>query len=217
VSFDSTTTSGCQLIRRVSYLECNAMLKSTPRIDRRRFLEITTGATAALLNACEVEVESPRHETGAGGSSGSTTTAGSGSSTVATSGAGGTAPDGSPTGTGGSGGSTPDGSSPTDGGVRDARDGSAQDATDAREAGPPPPLTEADWQALTSSLSGTVIRPGNALYNQARVVFNTRFDSIMPQAVVRAANPSDVSKVLAFVQKFGLAVTPRCGGHDFAG
>jgi hypothetical protein len=86
-----------------------------------------------------------------------------------------------------------------------------------QDAGPPPPLTEADWQALASSLSGTVIRPGNALYNQARVVFNTRFDSVMPQAVVRAANPGDVAKVLAFVQKFGLAVTPRCGGHDFAG
>jgi len=39
----------------------------------------------------------------------------------------------------------------------------------------------------------------------------------MPQAVVRCANPSDVAKVLAFVQRFGLAVTPRCGGHDFAG
>src|SRR5207248_2774363 len=112
-------------------------------------------------------------------------------------------------------GAAPDGNGGAAGG---ARDGST-DATDARvqEAGPPPPLTEADWQALTNSLAGTVIRPGNALYNQARVVFNTRFDSIMPQAVVRAANPGDVAKVLAFVQKFGLAVTPRCGGHDFAG
>ncbi len=103
-----------------------------------------------------------------------------------------------------------------DGPARDATDGSVSDATDAREP-EAAPLTEADWQALANSLSGTVIRPGNPLYNQARVVFNTRFDSIMPQAVARCADPSDVTKVLAFVQRFGLAVTPRCGGHDFAG
>jgi FAD/FMN-containing dehydrogenase len=194
------------------------MSKFTTRIDRRRFLEITSSATAALLTACEAEVSSTPGP-GPGGSNGAGGAAPDGSAPVGVGGAGGATTGGS-AGTGGSGGAAPDGSTPgTGGGGRDTRDGSTADANDARvqDAGPPPPLTEADWQALASSLSGTVIRPGNALYNQARVLFNTRWDSIMPQAVVRAANPSDVAKVLAFVQKFGLAVTPRCGGHDFAG
>src|SRR5579859_4411431 len=187
------------------------MSKPTLRVDRRRFLEISGGATAALVSACSDNMEpADRPATGAGGSGGGLATGGSTSSSSTGNAQGG----GTPTGTGGAGGHAPDSGAP-DGSRRDA----ASDAADAKvqEAGPPPPLTEADWTALANSLSGTVIRPGNMLYNQARVVFNTRFDSIMPQAVVRAANPSDVAKVLAFVQKFQLAVTPRCGGHDFAG
>jgi hypothetical protein len=198
-----------------------SMLKLTTRVDRRRFLELSTGATVAALGACEADVE-PTSGPGPSGNGGSAPGAGGGSTTVGTGGAGGNAPTGSTTvGSGGAGGNAPDGSAPdaTGGSAGNARDGSASDATDAhvKEAGPPPPLTDADWQALVNSLTGTVIRPGNALYDQARFLFNTRFDSIMPQAVVRAANPSDVAKVLAFVQKFGLAVTPRCGGHDFGG
>src|SRR5260370_40681388 len=195
-----------------------AILKLPARVDRRRFLEITSGATAALVSACGPGESDAPGRTATGGSAG----AGDGWAPGGAGGAGGAAPDGSlPVGTGGGAGAARDGSSPdaNGGAAGGPRDGSAADATDARvqEAGPPPPLTEADWQALTSSLSGTVIRPGNALYNQARVVFNTRFDSIMPQAVIRCANPGDVTKVLAFVQKFRLAVTPRCGGHDVAG
>jgi hypothetical protein len=113
----------------------------------------------------------------------------------------------------------------TDGPGSEARDDAGAVGTDgpgqvgmdgAGQVSPGPP-TEADWQALASKLSGSVIRPGSALYNQARVVFNTRFDTVRPQAVVRCASASDVVAVLAFVQRFGLAVTPRSGGHDFAG
>src|SRR6266545_1225184 len=168
------------------------MLKLTARIDRRRFLEITGIATACLLTAC--------------GDDGASSTLGpdgsDGPGHVAMDGSAPGARDGSAVGTDGRGGAAPD--------------GSTADATDARRPDPVP-LTEADWQALANSLSGTIVRPGNTLYNQARVVFNTRFDSVMPQAVIRCANPSDVVKVLAFVQRFGLAVTARCGGHDFAG
>ena len=48
-------------------------------------------------------------------------------------------------------------------------------------------------------------------------MFNTRFDSVRPQAVVRCATPADVVEVLGFVRRFALAVTPRSGGHNFAG
>ncbi len=193
------------------------MSKPTTRIDRRRFLEISGGATAALIGACSGNMErSPSPSPDAGGSDAGQVTG--------TGGAGGGQGGSGPTGSGGAvGGATDSGTldaaDAADGSTRDGAGEGSADAADAKvqEVGPPLPLTEADWQALANSLAGTVIRPGNMLYNQARVVFNARFDSIMPQAVVRAANPSDVAKVLAFVQKFGLAVTPRCGGHDFAG
>jgi FAD/FMN-containing dehydrogenase len=61
------------------------------------------------------------------------------------------------------------------------------------------------------------LRPGDATYAQAHVVFNSRFDAISPLAVARCANANDVAAVLAFVQKHSLAVTPRSGGHNFAG
>jgi FAD/FMN-containing dehydrogenase len=70
---------------------------------------------------------------------------------------------------------------------------------------------------LASSLSGTLIRPGDAAYAQARLVFNSKFDAIAPQAVARCASANDVAAVLAFVQKHSLPVTPRSGGHNFAG
>jgi FAD/FMN-containing dehydrogenase len=190
------------------------MLKFGVQIRRRQFLQISTGATATWLAGCG-STDSSTAKPGQTAADGAAPDGQGDSSAVGTGGAGGNGP------TSGAGGSGPDGSSADSMDVAqatDARDGSAVDATDAHvEAGPPPTLTEADWQALASSLSGTVIRPGNMLYNQARVVFNTRFDSVMPQAVVRAANPDDVAKVLAFIEKFELAVTPRCGGHDFAG
>lgn len=76
---------------------------------------------------------------------------------------------------------------------------------------------ESEWQGLANSLSGKLIRPGTPDYETARLVVNRRFDSVMPQAVVRCANPADVSNVLSFVQQKGLAVTPRCGGHSYSG
>jgi len=77
--------------------------------------------------------------------------------------------------------------------------------------------TDADWRALAAGMQGTLVLPDNASYEQARVAFNCRYDSIRAQAVARCANADDVSEVLAFVRKYGLTVTPRCGGHSYGG
>jgi FAD/FMN-containing dehydrogenase len=176
------------------------MPDSPPRLDRRRFLGITSAATAALLNSCK----------GGGGSAPPSST--DGAAPVGADGAG-------PIGT--------DGAAPVgaDAGASVGADAAEPvDTTGSAEAGPadagqvpPGPPTEADWQALGKSVTGGLIRPGNALYNQARVVFNTRFDGVRPQAVVRCASASDVVAVLEFVQRFALPVTARSGGHNFAG
>ena len=80
-----------------------------------------------------------------------------------------------------------------------------------------PVSTGPDWLALSKQIQGSLIRPSDALYEQARLVINTRFDAIMPQAIARCASATDVSAVLDLVRKNGLAVTPRSGGHSFAG
>ena len=177
-------------------------------MDRRRFLEITSATTAALLTSCKAGV--------APSSSSSPDDRGR----VGTDGP-------APVGTDGPAPLGRDGSAPvtTDGPGQAAKDAAGPDAaqghgevgTDGPGQVPPGPPAEADWQALAKSLSGSLIRPGNPLYNQARVVFNSRFDTVMPQAVVRCATTNDVVAALAFVRRFGLAVTPRSGGHGFGG
>jgi FAD/FMN-containing dehydrogenase len=163
------------------------MRRSKGRVHRRQFLQISSSVTTALLASCH----------GGGRSS----------------------PDGPVGGTDSAGQAGTDGPAQTaaDGEGAVPPDGSGQvEAADAGQvpAGPP---SEADWRELAGGVSGSVIRPGNALYNQARVVFNSRFDGVLPQAVVRCASPADVVTALRFVQRFGLAVTPRSGGHSFAG
>jgi FAD/FMN-containing dehydrogenase len=82
-----------------------------------------------------------------------------------------------------------------------------------RHSGP----AEAEWSALARSLAGKLIRPGDGAYENARVVYNARFDHVRPQAVVQCANADDVRETLAFVRRFALPVTPRGGGHSYAG
>jgi FAD/FMN-containing dehydrogenase len=76
---------------------------------------------------------------------------------------------------------------------------------------------DAEWTSLARGLDGKVIRPGDAAYDAARVLYNARFDHVRPQAVVQCAAPADVQEALRFVRKFGLPVTPRGGGHSYAG
>lgn len=85
-----------------------------------------------------------------------------------------------------------------------------------------PPVTsniaDSDWQNFADKITGDLILPSNTEhYENARLVFNTRFDDIYPQAVVLCENDSDVISALAFVQEHNLQVTPRCAGHGYAG
>ena len=77
--------------------------------------------------------------------------------------------------------------------------------------------SEADWEGLKGQIAGSILRPGDAEYDQARVLYNTRFDTVFPQAIARCSSAGDVAAVLAFVRRFSLAVTPRSGGHSYAG
>jgi len=75
----------------------------------------------------------------------------------------------------------------------------------------------ADWTALGRGLAGRLVRPGDGEYNTARLLFDPRFDGLRPAGIAFCDNPSDVAECLAFVRRFGVAVTPRSGGHSYAG
>jgi len=115
-------------------------------MDRRRFLELTGGASAALLAGC-----------GGGGSGG------------------------------------------------------------APSVPVPPGETGPAWASLSAALGSRLLRPGDTAYAAASLLANTRFDSTKPAAIIKCSSVEDVRTGLAFVRNNQLAVTPRCGGHSWAG
>jgi FAD binding domain/Berberine and berberine like len=69
---------------------------------------------------------------------------------------------------------------------------------------------------LRGSLSGQVIAPDDAAYDQARTIFYGGFDQ-RPAAIVRVADATDVSKVVSIARDTGLELAVRSGGHSPAG
>jgi FAD binding domain/Berberine and berberine like len=76
----------------------------------------------------------------------------------------------------------------------------------------------ADWAALRRHLSThRLLRPRETGYDQARHLFEPRFDSLEPAAIAYCRTATDVATCLSFVRKFELAVRVRSGGHSYAG
>lgn len=69
---------------------------------------------------------------------------------------------------------------------------------------------------LRASVSGQVIVPGEAEYDQARTTFYGGYDR-HPAAIVRAANDQDVAHVVNLARESGLELAVRSGGHSVAG
>ncbi|MFF3503501.1 FAD-binding oxidoreductase [Streptomyces sp. NPDC003247] len=74
-----------------------------------------------------------------------------------------------------------------------------------------------DWAALARDLDGTLVRPGDAAWDTARLLYNTRFDTLRPTAVAYAAHTDDVRTVLAYARTHGTRVAVRNGGHSYGG
>ncbi len=69
---------------------------------------------------------------------------------------------------------------------------------------------------LRAGLNGTLIREGDRGYDDARRVFFTGFDR-RPAAIVRAADASDVARVVTVARETGAELAVRSGGHSRAG
>ncbi|CAN5230186.1 FAD-binding oxidoreductase [soil metagenome] len=83
---------------------------------------------------------------------------------------------------------------------------------------PPSPVSgPPDWASLESSLDGGVILPTSGDFALAKGLFNTRFASSTPAAVVTVRSTSDVQRALTFASSSGLKATCRSGGHSYVG
>jgi len=70
---------------------------------------------------------------------------------------------------------------------------------------------------LRAALNGRVITPADTGYDHARTVFYGGFDQRRPAAIIRVADPSDVTRVVELAGETGLELAVRSGGHSVAG
>jgi len=96
-------------------------------------------------------------------------------------------------------------------------DGRKEDAEIEKE-GSPKMLASAGISIprLRAMLNGRVIAPEDDGYDQARTVFYGGFDR-RPAVIVRAADSSDVSRVVLLAREAGMELAVRSGGHSSAG
>jgi len=70
---------------------------------------------------------------------------------------------------------------------------------------------------LRAALNGRVITPADTGYDHPRTVFYGGFDQRRPAAIIRVADPSDVTRVVELAGETGLELAVRSGGHSLAG
>jgi FAD/FMN-containing dehydrogenase len=80
----------------------------------------------------------------------------------------------------------------------------------------PEPRRSIDLDSFAAGISGTVITPGDAAYDEARQVHNTMFDRY-PALIVQAAGSADVARTVVFARDAGLELSVRGGAHSMAG
>ncbi|WP_427892495.1 FAD-binding oxidoreductase [Kribbella sp. GL6] len=81
-----------------------------------------------------------------------------------------------------------------------------------------PTLTAApNWNTFARSLKGRLYLPASSGYAASHQLFNPRWDSVRPTAVVKTAAPSDVQKAILFARANKLVLVPKSGGHSYVG
>jgi FAD binding domain/Berberine and berberine like len=70
---------------------------------------------------------------------------------------------------------------------------------------------------LDRALRGDVVVRGEAGYDQARVLFDTRFDAVRPRAVAFCESLQDVERTVHWARKHKVRIVPRSGGHSYGG
>jgi FAD/FMN-containing dehydrogenase len=73
------------------------------------------------------------------------------------------------------------------------------------------------FDELASGMRGDVVVRGAAGYDQARVLYNTRFDTVTPRAVVFCESLADVQRTVRWARRHAVRIVPRSGGHSYGG
>src|SRR3990170_6060095 len=84
------------------------------------------------------------------------------------------------------------------------------DTPDPRPLPGPPPIV------VPARLDGRVVLPGDARYEEARLVANAAIDR-RPAAIVLARDAADIVSTLSLARESGLPLAIRGGGHSAAG
>src|SRR5919204_90124 len=77
-------------------------------------------------------------------------------------------------------------------------------------------LEAATVQAFRDQLRGPLIAPEDAIYDDARKVWNGMIDR-RPALIARCAGPADVIAAVRFAREHGLLVSVKGGGHNITG
>jgi FAD/FMN-containing dehydrogenase len=83
-------------------------------------------------------------------------------------------------------------------------------------ANPAADIDDAAVDALRANLSGSLLRPGDDGYDDARTIFNGMIDR-RPGLIARCTSTGDVARAVRFARTHGLIVSVRGGGHNVAG
>jgi FAD/FMN-containing dehydrogenase len=78
-------------------------------------------------------------------------------------------------------------------------------------------LPPAQVRALREAVRGRVLTPSNRGYDAARLVFNRRYDSVKPPAVVQVRDVADVRAAVRWAERFDVPLVTRSGGHAYNG
>ena len=70
---------------------------------------------------------------------------------------------------------------------------------------------------LANELKGSVVVRGASGYDQAHLLFSTRFDHISPRAVVFCESLGDVQRTVRWARRHAIRIVPRSGGHSYGG
>ncbi|HWE67331.1 MAG TPA: FAD-dependent oxidoreductase [Acidimicrobiales bacterium] len=79
-----------------------------------------------------------------------------------------------------------------------------------------PGIGPANWSVLASTLTGSLVMPGDATYASSVELYNELFTP-GPAAVAYCANPTDVQRCVAYARKHDVPVAARSGGHSYGG
>src|SRR5581483_241309 len=101
--------------------------------------------------------------------------------------------------------------------ARAASAGVALAAPGCASAKPRKPLVSSVPKRLQQAMRGHVFQRGQPGYNGARLVYNELFDWVMPQAVARPIDASDVQGAVNWAVAHGVALRARSGGHSYQG